>query len=307
MRVAVLGGNGFIGSNLMHELIARQHQVRIFDLPNVVSPLPSEMLRHVELIAGDFADVARVETALRDTDVVVHLIGTTLPQSSTANPAYDVETNVVSTIRMLEIAKAAGVKKLIFLSSGGTVYGIPQRIPIGEDHPCEPITSYGITKLTIERYLALYHWHAGLDYVVLRVANPYGRYQRSSAVQGAVAVFLKRALEGQTIEIWGDGTVVRDFVHISDVTKALCASMAYEGEHRIFNIGSGTGVSLNELLAAIGTVLRKTPHVEYRPSRKIDVPANVLDISLARRALQWQPTVNLLDGLRSTAEFLSRT
>jgi UDP-glucose 4-epimerase len=304
MQIAVLGGNGFIGSNLVQELLARQHLVRVFDRPNVASPLPPEVCRNVERVAGDLADEASLQSALKGAETVFHLISTTLAQSSTDNPAYDVETNVVSTIRMLEVAKSLGVRKVIFLSSGGTVYGVPRRTPIDEEHPCDPITSYGITKLTIEKYLALYRRHAGLDYVVLRVANPFGRYQRPMATQGAVAVFIKRILDDQPIEIWGDGSVVRDFIHISDVTKALCATLTYDGENRIFNIGSGTGVSLNELVEAIGSVLGKKPDVRYLPARRIDVPSNVLDISLAKKSLHWEPSVGLVDGLKLTAEFL---
>ncbi len=213
---------------------------------------------------------------------------------------FDVESNVVGTLRMLHAASRGEVRKVVFISSGGTVYGMPQAVPIPESHPTEPRVSYAIAKLAIEKYLALFQSTHGLDHVVLRVANPYGERQRVDAAQGAVAVFLDRALRREPIEIWGDGTVVRDYLHVSDVARAFLRAIDYSGEPRVFNIGSGSGCSLNELLAAIERLLGRTVERRYLPGRGFDVPRNVLDITRARDVLGWAPRVSLEEGLRAT-------
>ncbi len=233
-----------------------------------------------------------------------HLISTTLPKTSNEDPAYDIESNLVGTIRILDVCRNNSVKKMIFLSSGGTVYGPPDTIPIAESHPNRPTSSYGITKLAIEKYLSLYKHLYGLKYTAFRLANPYGRYQRPIGAQGAVAVFLGRALRGEPIEIWGDGNIIRDYVYIEDVVTALVSAIDYTGETDVFNLGSGLGTSLNELVDAISEVVLRPVKVVYKPARSLDVPASVLDISLISSVLGWTPQVDLLEGLRHTKDFL---
>lgn len=186
----------------------------------------------------------------------------------------------------------------------GTVYGIPERIPVAEGHPTEPLVSYGIAKLAIEKYLNLYWYLHGLEYSVLRVANPYGERQRVDTAQGAVAVFLSKALAGDPIEIWGDGSVTRDYIYIEDVVDAFIMAMNHEGEPRVFNIGSGEGRSLNQLLTTIEDLLGRPVERRYLPPRKFDVPVNVLDISRARDVLGWQPRVSFRDGLGRTLDWM---
>jgi UDP-glucose 4-epimerase len=211
---------------------------------------------------------------------------------------------VISTLHLLQAAKKAGVKKVIFFSSGGTVYGVPQRIPISENHPTDPICSYGIQKLAIEKYLKLFHHLYGLDYAVMRMSNPYGERQRPLASQGAVAVFLYKAMLREPIEIWGDGSVTRDYVHVSDVAGVIPVLVRYSGKHKIFNIGSGKGTSLLELIKIAETITGDSIEVRFRPARPFDVPVNILDISLAKRALSWTPAVDLEEGARRTLKFL---
>jgi UDP-glucose 4-epimerase len=156
----------------------------------------------MEFIQGDFTNAVDLERAVDGCTSCVHLVSTTLPKSSNLAPAYDVESNLVGTIRLLELAVRRGMRKVVFVSSGGTVYGIPRSIPIVETDPTEPISSYGITKLAIEKYLHLFHVMHGLDYSILRLSNPYGEGQRLNASQGAVAVFMGKVLDGEPIEIW---------------------------------------------------------------------------------------------------------
>lgn len=307
MKCLILGGAGFIGSHLIEALLAGGHTVRIFDRPrSIVPPEPGENPL-IEWCEGDFVNENDIARAMPGIDAVFHLISTTLPQSSNENPIYDIETNVIGTLHLLDIARAHGVGRIIFASSGGTVYGLPRSIPIAETHPTEPLVSYGITKLAIEKYLHLHHVLHGLDYRILRLANPFGERQRVGGAQGAVAVFLHKALHGETIHIWGDGSVTRDYLYIGDAVAALVRALSCTSEHRVFNIGSGQGTSLNQLLATIEDLLGRPVARNYEPGRKFDVPANVLDITRARESLEWRPVVGLSEGLERTLDWMRRT
>ena len=305
MKCLVLGGGGFIGSHLAEGLLSAGHRVRIFDRPRVESLRLFEDARY-EIATGDFVNPDDLARALPGMEVVFHLISTTLPKSSNDNPLYDVGTNVVGTLRLLELCRSQRVRKVIFISTGGTVYGVPRSVPIDETHPTQPITSYGIHKLAIEKYLHLNWSLHGLDYCVLRVANAYGERQRTDTAQGAVSVFLERVLRGEALQVWGDGSVVRDYIYVGDIVRAFLKALDYAGEHKVFNIGSGRGVSLNQLIEEIGKLVGRAPAVEYTPARRFDVPANVLDTSLARRHLGWSADTPLAEGLRRTYEWMRR-
>ncbi len=300
----VLGGAGFIGPHLAEALAQQGRQVRIFDRPHLDRLPLFPRAKRFEIFTGDFLNPQALAPALEGVEVVFHLVSTTLPQSSNDHPVYDVESNVLGSLRLMELCRERGVRKVVFVSSGGTVYGVPRATPIGEDHPTDPISSYGIHKLMVEKYLALAHRLHGLDYRVVRPANLYGPRQRLDTAQGAVAVFLDQALRDQPIRIWGDGSVVRDYVYIADAVDALLKVASFEGAPRIFNIGSGKGTSLNELVAAIGQLLGRQIKIEYTSGRAVDVPANVLDASLAARHLGWRASTSLGDGLRLTREWL---
>ena len=305
MKCLVLGGGGFIGSHVVDQLLDAGHDVRIFERPRVPRYRDFPPGR-VEWIEGDFQNAAAVRPTLDGIDTVIHLISTTLPKSSNDDPIFDVQSNVISTLRLCDFAVEAGVRRIVFISSGGTVYGVPRHLPIREDHPTDPKVSYGIVKLAIEKYLALYHAQRGLGYVVLRVANPFGERQRVDVAQGAVAVFVDRALRQLPIEIWGDGSVVRDYVYVADVARAFVRAVEYEGPPCVLNIGSGTGYSLNDLVDRLETMLSRSIERRYLPSRGIDVPRNVLDIARARTELLWTPTVTLDDGIVRTLEWSQR-
>lgn len=305
-RCLVLGGKGFIGSHLVKTLLAAGKTVRVFDRAGAESLLAPEVRAQVEMIEGDFADPAGIAAALADCTICFHLISTTLPKSSNDDPHYDVQSNLISTIQLLEQARHSGLKKIIFLSSGGTVYGVPQYCPINEAHPTEPLCSYGITKLAIEKYLALYHALHGIDYNVLRVSNPYGEGQRLAASQGAVAVFLGRVLNHEKVVIWGDGSVARDYVYIGDLMAAVLATLNYTGAEHVFNIGSGVPTTLLALIEAIEATLGQQAEVAFMPARSLDVPINVLDISRANHELGWIPKVSLHDGLLRMKGWLGR-
>jgi UDP-glucose 4-epimerase len=302
-----LGGRGFIGSHLVDALLNRGYLVRCFGRPHSQAISRSHLENdRFELREGDFVSEADMANALEGCQVCFHLVSTTLPKSSNADPIFDVESNVVSTVRLLARATQLGLKKIIFVSSGGTVYGVPGQIPIPETHSTDPVCSYGITKLSIEKYLHLFFVLHGLDYTVLRLANPFGEGQRVHANQGAVAVFLGKILRGEPVEIWGDGSVVRDYIYIGDVVDALVAALERTTDERVFNIGSGRGRSLNELIDSIETVTGCFADRRYMPSRQFDVPANVLSIARARELLDWSPKISFESGLKDFADWLQR-
>lgn len=304
-KCLILGGDGFIGRALCAQLLALGSRVRIFDRPDPERANRQPAQQQLEYFGGDFFNRDDVAEALQGCDVVYHLLSTTLPKNSNDNPAYEVETNVVATLQLLEQIKNSQVTKLVFASSGGTIYGIPQHTPISEQHNTDPLCAYGIGKLTIEKFLALYRLLHGLDYRVLRMANVYGEGQSPFRAQGAIAVFTYKALRNETIEIWGDGSVVRDYIHLDDVVRALTAVTTYIGAQRIFNIGAGRGYSLNDVLATLQSVLGRQIETRYTPGRKFDVPVNVLDTQLARAELQWQPQVSLQTGMARVAHWIA--
>jgi UDP-glucose 4-epimerase len=305
-KCLVLGGGGFIGAAVAEQVLADGWQVRVFDRPGVKVPRQLAGAKGLDWVSGDFQLPADLGPALDGVDAVIHLISTTLPKSSNEAPILDVETNVSATLRLLSLMVERQIRKIVFASSGGTVYGVPRVIPITEQHPTQPEVSYGITKLMIEKYLYLYGRLYGLQPVSLRIANPYGGGQRIDTAQGVVAAFLHRALRGEPIEIWGDGAVTRDYLHVNDVATAFSCALRYNGAHQVFNIGAGQGLNLNELATAIEAQLGREVTRRYLPGRSFDVPVSVLDNSLAHTELQWSPAISLAEGLRMTIAAVNR-
>ncbi|MDB5069207.1 MAG: hypothetical protein JWM87_318 [Candidatus Eremiobacteraeota bacterium] len=255
-----------------------------------------------------FSDLSALARAVEGQEIVFHLLSSSIPESSNRDPAEDLFANVFPTVKLLDLCRTGDVRKIVFASSGGTVYGIPATIPTPESAPTEPTSAYGINKLAIEKYLALYHRLHGLDYHVLRIANPYGPGQSPFKKQGVVASILYRALSGRALEIWGTGDVTRDFIHVDDVSQAFLDAVRYDGEHRIMNVGSGRGRTINDIVADVQDVLGM-PSVEIvrKPARAADVPVSVLDTALIMRTTAWRPRVAWLDGLRNTAAWVRST
>lgn len=301
-RCLVLGGAGFMGSPLVDLLARSGFRVRVFDLPGCGSSSPAQ-LSEIEFVPGDFVR-DKLDAVVAGCEYVFHLIGTTVPTSSNRSPVFDVESNVVGSLRLLEACVRARVRKVVFASSGGTVYGEPQSESIPETHSTEPRSSYGITKLTVEKYLALFHHLHKLDYTVLRMGNVYGPRLPVKGEQGVVGFFLARLKHGQPLVVYGDGQVARDYVYVEDVARALRAAMAQTSPFRVFNIGSGVGTTLNEMVDWLEKVSGRSAQVLREPGRPSDVRANVLDVSRAREHLNWQPSVSLEDGLRRTWKWI---
>ena len=303
MKCLVLGGNGFIGSHLVDRLLAEDHQVRVFDRHEERYRSP---LNTVDYRYGDFGNHGLLSSALENIEVVFHLINTTVPKTSNDDPAFDLSSNAIETIFLLEQCVAKKIHKIVFISSGGTVYGMPDILPIREDSSTNPLCSYGITKLTIEKYLSLFNYLYGLNYTIVRPSNPYGSRQNPFGIQGAISVFLAKVIGNEMIEIWGDGEVVRDYIFIDDLADGIYKAAFTNTTSRIFNLVSGEGISLNSILTAIRNTTNSEIKFTYVQKRLFDVPAIFLDITRAKEELGWLPTTTLETGISKTHSFISQ-
>jgi UDP-glucose 4-epimerase len=305
VKALVVGGSGFIGSHLVDRLAATGREVVVLDpRERRYDALPPEAT-HVE---GGLEQPSRLARALEGVDVVYHLAWTTIHEVSNRDPVADVETNLVPTLRLLEACRDRGVERVVFSSSGGTVYGPVRRGPVPETHLPAPVTSYGITKLAVELYLHLFHRLHGRDNPVLRSSAPYGPRQDPLARQGAVSVFLYRVARGLPVDLWGDGSVTRDYFYVSDLVDALvaCAERSLSGP-RTFNLGGAEELSLTQLIERVEEAVGSEAIVRRHPARAFDAPRIVLDTGLAADELGWRPRVDLVEGLRRTAEWIERT
>ena len=300
----IYGGGGFIGSHLCEELLNQNYNVTIFDKVNFAKDNLKSFKENIKIIEGDFNNEFDLLSSLDGIDYVFHLVSSTLPASSNDNPVYDVESNLISTLRLLRDVVKRKIKKVVFVSSGGTVYGIPESIPIAENHSRHPICSYGIIKKTIEDYLFMFNYLYGLDYTVFRLSNPYGERQNPLYAQGVIPVFLKKILLNEEIVIWGDGSVKRDYIYIKDAVMPLAESLDFKSDSKVFNLGSGIGYSVNELLGIIKNITKSEANVKYVAGRKLDVPVSVLDISLLKREMNYSPQIEIEKGIEITYNYL---
>lgn len=300
MRALIIGGNGFIGTHLTRRVFGLGHAVRVLDV-GLRRPELSAM--GLEYLQADWSDESTLDAALRDVDAVFHLVSSTVPSSADAAPILDIESNLIGSVRLFQRLIALGKRRVIFLSSGGTVYGNPAMLPVAEEHACRPISSYGIVKFAIESYLEMYRQRGLLDPVIVRAANPFGPLQSSSGGQGVIAAFAKKALEGQPLTVWGDGKQVRDYLYIDDLIDFLVATL-HGSEAGVFNVGSGRGYSVLEIIHSLGDAVPGLPPVTFEPARSYDVKALVLDVSRAVATFGWKPRTDLETGLRHTIEWM---
>ena len=299
MTYFILGGFGFLGQNLCHLLSSRGDSVVVYGHRSERAMASETRLCQegltIETIWGDFEQEEEWEKRLIGVKTLFHLISTTKPSNN--DLGYEFVSNVQSSIRIFEACSKLGVK-VIFFSSGGTVYGIPRYLPIDEQHPTEPISTYGIAKLAVEKCLAYYGHVYGLDYRVLRISNPYGRWQNPEGRQGLIGVSLAKALRGQSIEIWGSGNVVRDYIYVDDLMEAVLAVMDYDGDTRIFNIGNTRGYSVSEIVTMVQRHVKPRVSVEHRDGRIQDVPVNILSHEAITEETGWMPRVALDEGIK---------
>lgn len=308
MRIVLLGAAGFIGTNLVIELTKySDNEITVVDRNTIHFKALEDMhFPNLQIIQSDLTMDADYEQLVKGQDIVYHLVSTTVPTTSNQHISEELKGNVVLSANLFEACVHQGVQKVVFLSSGGTVYGKEFKCPLNEKTPTNPITSYGVQKVTIEKLLYLYNYMYGLDYRIIRLTNPYGPYQRPNGVLGAVTTFTYKALRGDEIEVYGDGSVVRDFIYIDDAVRGIQKIVNGSDRHHTFNLGCGYGTSIKQVLETIERALDIKLNVKYTEARKVDVPVNYLDIKRFETAYGCLNPISLEEGIKKTAAFMRK-
>lgn len=299
MNVLVIGGHGFIGSHITDVLCDKGHKVR------VLARKPSPYTNRAEWFYGDFLDVGKVAEALAGIDAVVHSISATLPATSALDPVVDILKNLIPTVQLLEAMQRMSVNRLIFISSGGTVYGNPLFSPVTEQHPLSPISNYGATKVAIEKFIGVAAHGSDLRPVILRPANPYGERQGHSGVQGLISTVLNNAFLKLPTRVFGDGSAIRDYIYVRDFAE-LIANVLDSDQCGTYNVGSGKGLSVSQIIELVQSVTGMEVPVEQVAGRKFDVKEVVLDSDLAMRTFNWYPKISIDEGIKFHFSWLKR-
>lgn len=307
MNILILGAAGFIGTNLTIKLATNEEdRITLVDkYRSYFSNIGKFNYSNVEIKESSL-DLDMDFSILEGQNVVYHLVSTNVPTTSNQHISQDVQANVLFSSNLFDACVKYGVNKVVFMSSGGTVYGKEVLCPLSENTPTNPISSYGVQKITIEKLLYLYNYMYGLDYRIIRLANPYGPYQRPNGVLGAVTTFTYKALKGEEIQVYGDGSVVRDFIYIDDAIRGILNIVNGENKHHTFNLGCGYGTSIKEVVETVKKVVGIDMKVVYQKGRSVDVPTNYLDISRYEKYYGRLNPICLEEGIKRTAEFMKR-
>lgn len=304
-KTLVLGANGFIGSHLVDALADDRHDVRAFSRFRSSNPVFNESDR-VEIFPGDYLNQSDLEEALKDIDYVFHFISTTTPATAENDPMIDIETNVRMSVRLMELCVDAGVKKIIFASTGGSIYGATEtNEPYKETDIPLPISPYAIGKLTIEHYLRYFRVKYDLDSVILRISNPYGERQPFHRKQGVIPIFLENIYQGKPITVLGDGSMVRDYVYVKDVARMIVGTFQKQSKYDTYNIGSGQGVDLNTVVSVAKKVADKKVEIETKPAPSTFLHKVVLDTSRFTDEFGILPSTPLEEGMAMTYKYIT--
>ena len=295
----MIGANGFIGSHLVDALVGAGHVVTAFDRFSG-SGLPSFRSGGVTIRRGEFLSRSDLESAVQGQDLVFHFLSTTSPATAEADPTLDIRTNVAQTVELLESSAAAGVGHFYFASTGGAIYGPQGRAAYVESDVAQPVSPYGIGKLAIEHYLRYFKALHGLSSTALRISNPYGTRQHPQKKQGLIPIALRQIARGQPVVRLGDGSMVRDYIYVEDAVRMITDMVGRNPEHDVYNIGSGAGSTVSEVLEAIRTVVGAPFAVEERPVPATFVDRVVLDVSRYHREFGVPESTPLLEGIART-------
>lgn len=306
MNIALIGGAGFIGTNLAIYLSKKKtNHILVVDRDEeYFNNLKKLNIKNIKYLVCDFEKKADFDLQVSGQDIVYHMASTNFPGNSNKDIANEIEKNIGATSRLLDACIRQGVKKVVFISSGGAVYGKVTNLPINENATAYPITTYGIQKLTIEKLFYLYNYQYGLDYRVVRLANPYGPFQRPNGKLGVITNFIYRALTDGLIEIYGDGDVIRDFIYIDNAVEAIVNITNCDAPEKIYNVGSGYGTSINEIVNLIKEMVNPDLTINHIASRSVDVKINYLDMSRYYKNIGEYNKVSLQEGILKTANFL---
>ncbi len=307
MRILLLGAAGFIGTNIVNELAKKkENRITVVDKDKRLLCHSDKSLSNISYLYEDLSNNFDFEKIVAHQDIVYHLISTTVPTTSNQAIGEELSTNIILSANLFDACVHQNVKKVIFLSSGGTVYGRESLCPINEESQTNPISSYGIQKITIEKLLYLYNYLYGLDYRIVRLSNPYGPYQKPNGIQGAVTTFIYKALKGEDIIVYGDGSIIRDFIFIDDAVRGILNIVNGDACFRTFNLGYGIGTSIRQVIDTITRTLKIKVNVKYTAARKVDVPVNFLDITRYERIYGNLHPIPLEEGIIKTADFIKQ-
>lgn len=307
-RILVLGANGFIGSHLVDRLAAEGYSVRAFG--RFKENILFNEAANVEIFNGDFLNQNDIEHSLIGVSKVIHLVSTTNPSVSDKEPLIDMSTNVEGSVALFQkCVENKGIKRIIFTSSGGTVYGdeYPGR-PFTETDPTSPVSPYGIGKLTIENYLHYFSKCYGQDYTVLRISNPYGGRQKNNRQQGIIPLIINNIANDLPLTVFGDGTMVRDYILIDDLVDIIAKSLGITLKHKIYNVGSGIGVSVNDLISMAEKIIGKKAIIEHKLQPATFVQTSILDNSRITSDIHDIHLTSLFEGLKGVyADYLKQS
>jgi UDP-glucose 4-epimerase len=302
-RTCVLGGGGFIGQHVVRRLLTSGRDVVVVGR-RASSPLEAGIeYRSVQPDAPK-----ALQDVLASADEVVDLSYSTWPQTSFQDPVKDIHDNLAASVRVFEFLLETNVRRVVYVSSGGTVYGHAQRTPITEDHPTNPVSPYGITKLAIEKYGHMFHATKGLPIVIVRPSNAYGEGQQPFRGQGFVSTAIASCLRGNKVQVYGEEGTVRDYVHAEDIATGIFAALEHGAVGEIYNIGTGIGATNLAILDMLRPMLAEAGarvEVERLPARSFDVKVNVLSAGKLERASGWRPRIDLAAGVHRTLDWLS--
>lgn len=300
-KCLVLGAGGFMGKSLCKELI-NDYEIVLFDrrIPKELTSLNG----YVKYVEGDFTKMEDFSPLLKGVDKVIHLISTTIPQEETTNIDMEISQNIIPTVQLLECMVKTGVPEIIFSSSGGTIYGEAngELNKVGDE--LHPICGYGVQKKTIEAYLEFYGLRYGINYKIMRISNPYGVGQDPQKPQGVIPIFVYRLLHDMPITIYGDGCSKRDYIYMSDLIEAFKQTLAYNGDIHIFNIGSGSAHTLNEVIDLIEYKSgKKFREISYMEKRNCDILKNQLEVDTTWKELHWRAKIGLEQGIENVIKY----
>ena len=303
MNILVTGGAGFIGSHLVRHLLAKGEQVTALD--NLSTGLAENLPPEAKLVEMDILDEELPKVVAAGAfDAIVHLAAQTMVDTSIKDPLLDTRENLLGTVQVLEAARAANVKRVIFASTAAAYGDVKEDdLPVREAQPTEPMSFYGLSKLSVEKYLEMYRKIYGMEYVVLRFANVYGERQGDGGEGGVISIFAKAVAEGRDITIYGDGEQTRDFVYAGDIAEGILAALRTEEVNAAYNLSTQTETSLRELVSLLAEICGREIVPKYGAEREGDIYKSMLSNSRARRGLDWQPATTLAEGLRRTYEY----
>lgn len=298
VRLLILGGSGFIGSNLIETLLHAGYTITNFDRPGT-SPAHFSSHPAYRFVPGYLSDNSHLRNVFNQEpyDCVVHLVSSLIPSSGYDEFFNDREVNLTAGYEIVKNMMSNGCRRIIYFSSGGTIYGKNGKDINSENDQLCPLTYYGYSKLAMEEFLKFSSRIHPISHLIVRPSNPYGSGQNLFGKQGLITVALGKILQNQPIEIWGDGQVVRDYLHIRDLSNAIHALVAKGVDNEVYNIGSGQGHSVNEIVKIIHNVTGCNTGVDYKPARPVDIPVNILSIDKITNHTGWKPEINLEEGI----------